>query len=69
MSYVLFPQVAREYFEWRARDDGLESELIAAITAALTHDGGHALPGHTRANGHAQNAWKMAGRQRALGKI
>jgi oxaloacetate decarboxylase (Na+ extruding) subunit alpha len=68
LSYVLFPQVAREFFEWRARGDGLESELIAAITAALTHDHGHAAPAQTRANGHTQNAWKMAGRQRALGK-
>jgi oxaloacetate decarboxylase alpha subunit len=67
LSYVLFPQVAREYFEWRACGDGLESELIAAITAALTHDHGHAAPAQARANGHTQNAWKMAGRQRALG--
>src|SRR5438309_7478110 len=62
LSYVLFPQVTREYSEWRARGDGLESELIAAITAALTDDHGRAPPVHTRANGHAQNAWKMAGR-------
>jgi pyruvate/oxaloacetate carboxyltransferase len=69
LSYVLFPQVAREYFEWREKGDGLESELIAAIAVALSQEhqrsarpAAPAADGH----GHAHNPWRMAGRMRAM---
>ncbi|MEX1195800.1 MAG: pyruvate/oxaloacetate carboxyltransferase [Dehalococcoidia bacterium] len=69
LSYVMFPQVAKEFLEWRNRGGGLENEVIAAIAVALTQDQGRAAHAHAPAapaNGHAQDAWKMAGRQRAL---
>ncbi|HVP04459.1 MAG TPA: pyruvate/oxaloacetate carboxyltransferase [Dehalococcoidia bacterium] len=69
LSYVLFPQVAQEFFEWRERADGLEDELIAAIATALAqeqargHEAAHAAPG---GNGHDHNPWRLAGRARAM---
>jgi oxaloacetate decarboxylase alpha subunit len=69
LSYVMFPQVAREFFEWRNTGDGLDAELAAAITAALIHD---QRPAPARVggdgHGHPENPWKMAGRRRALGR-
>ncbi len=67
LSYVLFPQVAQEFLEWRNAGGGIEHEIVAAIAAALTHDQARAapaLPG--AADGHGHDPWKMAGRQRAL---
>src|SRR3990172_8657941 len=37
-SYVQFPQVAREFLEWRAGGAGIENEIVAALAAALAHD-------------------------------
>jgi pyruvate/oxaloacetate carboxyltransferase len=34
LSYALFPQVAREYFEWRAKGGGME-EAVAAVSYIL----------------------------------
>ena len=70
LSFVLFPQPAREFLEWRNAGGGIENEIVAAIAAALTHDqpraapaaAGASLDGHT----HMHDPWKMAGRQRAL---
>jgi pyruvate/oxaloacetate carboxyltransferase len=68
LSYVLFPQVAQEFLEWRNAGGGIEHEVVAAIAAALTHDQPRAGPAATgaAADGHMHNPWKMAGRQRAL---
>jgi pyruvate/oxaloacetate carboxyltransferase len=69
LSYVMFPAVAREFFEWRERGDGLEDELIAAIATALAQEQarGHEAA-HAAANGHGHdgNAWKLAGRNRSM---
>lgn len=66
VSYAQFPQVAREFLEWRAAGAGLENELIAAIGAALAHDhrGAEAAPAPTGRGDHSP--WKLAGRQRLL---
>jgi oxaloacetate decarboxylase (Na+ extruding) subunit alpha len=70
LSYVMFPQVAREFFEWRENSAAMDAELAAAIAMALTHDQGRAAPAQTSGNGHAKdgNPWKMLGRRRALGR-
>ena len=67
LSYVLFPQVSREFLEWREGGAGLESELVAAIAAALTLDQPSRTPATAAADGahgHNHNPWKMAGRHR-----
>ena len=38
LSYVLFPPVAKEFFEWREAGAGLEKEVVAAIAAALAQE-------------------------------
>jgi pyruvate carboxylase subunit B len=70
ISYALFPQVARDYFEWRQNGGGPDKEIVAAIAAAL-------MTGREpqRASVEAEVAagfqatpttWRMAGRQRGL---
>jgi oxaloacetate decarboxylase alpha subunit len=67
LSYVLFPPVAREFFEWRESGAALEPEVVAAIAAALSQDHRHAAPAPDGATpGADRNAWKMAGRQRLM---
>ncbi|MDT7943651.1 MAG: pyruvate/oxaloacetate carboxyltransferase [Dehalococcoidia bacterium] len=66
VSYVLFPQVAREFFEWRARGSPLEEEVVAAIAAALVQ---HGPPPAPAAPTHPPSWWKMAGRQRLLHRM
>jgi oxaloacetate decarboxylase alpha subunit len=67
LSYVLFPQPAREFFEWRESGAGLEDELIAAIAVALTQDQARAHEAaHVAGNGHAHDPWRMAGRTRGM---
>jgi pyruvate/oxaloacetate carboxyltransferase len=67
LSYVLFPPVAREFFEWREAGDGLEPEVVAAIAAALAQDHRQAAPpAHDGTRRDGENAWKMAGRQRLM---
>ncbi|MDO8617226.1 MAG: pyruvate/oxaloacetate carboxyltransferase [Dehalococcoidia bacterium] len=66
VSYVLFPQVAREFLEWRRQGAGLEKEVIAAIAAALAHGQRPAAAAPDGGRGHDHNAWKIAGRRRLL---
>jgi len=67
MSYVLFPQVAREFLEWREQGAGLEPDLVAAIAAALASDHQQtAATAPSVAASHDHNAWKMAGRSRLM---
>jgi pyruvate/oxaloacetate carboxyltransferase len=67
LSYVLFPQVAREFFEWREAGAGIETEVVAAIAAAIAQ-AQPAAPVQAAGNGHGHDhdPWKMAGRQRLL---
>jgi pyruvate carboxylase subunit B len=67
ISYAIFPQVTRDFLEWRVRGGGPEKEVVAAIAAALAL--GHERPrlAHPAAapDGHRQlSPWRMAGRQR-----
>lgn len=67
VSHALFPQVAREFFQWRNAGGGLEKDLVAAIAVALAQ-GEKAQPAlaSSQGHGHNHNPWKMAGRGRAL---
>ena len=67
LSYVLFPQVAREFLEWREGGAGIEKEVVAAIAAAIAAEQ-KAAPAPRGADGRVpdHDAWRMAGRQRAL---
>jgi len=67
VSYTLFPQVAREFLEWRAQGGRLEGELIAAIAAALAHQHRPQPEPAAMPDGrHRASPWKLAGRQRLL---
>jgi oxaloacetate decarboxylase alpha subunit len=66
LSYVMFPQVARTFFEWRRQGAGTDPALVAAIAAAMAaepHDHhpaeGH---GHPHGHGHGPSSWRVAGR-------
>lgn len=66
LSYVLFPQVAREFLEWRAAGGGLENEIVVALAAALAEQRKSAAPAEAAGDGRAPSPWKTAGRQRQL---
>ncbi len=66
ISYVLFPQVAREFLEWRARGGGLEPEEVAAIAVALAQD--HHRPQPPAPPRQEISLWKVAGRRRLLNR-
>jgi len=63
ISYALFPQVARDFFEWREAGGQPEPQLVAAIAAALAADASKLQPAPPPAPD--RSAWKAAGRQRA----
>jgi pyruvate/oxaloacetate carboxyltransferase len=68
LSYVMFPPVAKEFFEWRAAGGGPDRSVVAAIAAALTvKPRAHHAP---EQDGHRPpaNHWKTAGRQRQLAR-
>jgi oxaloacetate decarboxylase (Na+ extruding) subunit alpha len=68
LSYVLFPQVAKEFFEWREQGAGLEKEVVAAIAVALAQEqrAPAAAPVNGAPRGHDHSPWKLAGRRRAM---
>lgn len=67
LSYVLFPQVAREYFEWREAGGGIEDEVVAALAVALSQ-GQQAAPAANGAAGAGpdHSPWKLGGRRRMM---
>jgi pyruvate carboxylase subunit B len=66
LSYALFPEVARAFFEWRA-GRGPELETVAAIAVALSSAFPRTQAPRPRIRpGAASSAWRVAGRQRAL---
>jgi oxaloacetate decarboxylase alpha subunit len=74
LSYALFPQVAREFFQRRAQGDAYEREIVAAISALLAKSEIEALaaapvpPAPIAVQPlDALSPWKMAGRQKLGG--
>jgi oxaloacetate decarboxylase alpha subunit len=66
LSYVQFPQVAREFLEWRAGGAGLENEIVVALAAALAQQGKAAEAAPASGDGRVESPWKAAGRRRQL---
>jgi pyruvate/oxaloacetate carboxyltransferase len=75
LAYALFPQPAKDFFEWRAAGGGPEPEVVAAVAAALAaveppKPVAAATP--TGANGAApggsfsEAAWRYAHRTRGM---
>jgi pyruvate/oxaloacetate carboxyltransferase len=72
ISYILFPQPAKEFFEYRRQQQALGQltpEHLAAITATLLEAGSESLSTQfirrTRYSG--SNPWTLAGRREAMG--
>jgi pyruvate/oxaloacetate carboxyltransferase len=73
LSYALFPQPAKDFFEWRAAGGGPEPEVVAAIAATLAAIAPpKPVPAPVAAaNGAARSsfseaAWRYAGRTRGM---
>jgi pyruvate/oxaloacetate carboxyltransferase len=72
LSYVMFPQVARTFFEWRRAGAGADPALVAAVAAALAAEPSHHHPAeghghshghrHDHGHGHGPAPWRIAGR-------
>ena len=62
LAFVLFPQVAREFLETRAKEEVVDREAVVAIAAVFAQQQAEQVP-----LGDGQNfGWKMAGRRRSL---
>jgi oxaloacetate decarboxylase alpha subunit len=70
ISYAIFPQPARDFFQWRRDGGGPEKEIVAAIAAALTAEQQHRPAAEPVAAGFQATpmGWRMAGRQRVMRK-
>ncbi len=69
LSFVLFPQVAREFFERRTRGGKVEPDLAAAVAGLLSHLNGASAAAPAPAQdgaGSGESAWKLMGRRAAL---
>ncbi len=72
LSYVMFPQPAREFLQWRKEGGGPERELVAAIVGALAIGEKKAVAApvvvatESAANGAGTNAWRSFGRMRQM---
>ena len=70
LSYVMFPQPAREFLEWRRDGGGPERELVAAIFGAMVIGEKKAqapayTPSAPASNGDS-NSWRSFGRMRQM---
>lgn len=65
ISYALFPQPARDFFEWRNAGAKPQPELVAAIAAVLSAEKAKS-DGAPPAATQQRSAWQFSGRQRAL---
>ncbi len=71
LSYVMFPQPAKEFLQWRREGGGPERELVAAVVAAMvvrekrTAAATPAVTTEPAANG-AANSWRSFGRMRQM---
>lgn len=67
LSYVMFPQPAREFLQWRSEGGGPERELVAAVVGALFVRERKAVPvAPPTINVNGTAAWRSFGRQRLL---
>jgi pyruvate/oxaloacetate carboxyltransferase len=74
LSYALFPQPAKDFFEWRSAGGGPEREVVAAIAATLaaTEPPKPAAVAAVKSNGAAaasgfsDAAWRYAHRTRGM---
>jgi pyruvate carboxylase subunit B len=66
LSYALFPQVAKEYFEFRDRGDTPEEEVAAILGAVLARSLCSLAAPAPPASGPRGNAWSMAARMEAM---
>ncbi len=70
LSYVMFPQPAKEFLQWRKEGGGPERELVAAVVAAMVVREKRAAapavaPVTGTANGTAES-WRSFGRMRQM---
>ena len=63
LLYAIFPQVARQFLERRARKVGGKEEIIAAIAARVASSK-VALQSAVRAASHLRSSWKVSARRR-----
>jgi len=66
LSYVLFPPVAREFFEWREAGSEIENEIVAALAVALSQDHHQTSAPTSTAAAVDGTPWKMGGRRRNM---
>jgi len=70
LSYLMFPQPAKEFLEWRNSGGGPERELVAAIVGALAIGEKKAIAAApvqaVAVNGGEQAAWRSFGRLRQM---
>jgi hypothetical protein len=72
IAYILFPQPALEFFEYRKQQEAfsqLTPDLLAAITATLleAQPDPQRIPTIRRPNTNGSNPWVLAGRREAMG--
>ncbi len=66
LSYALYPQVAKEFFEHRAGARRLPEEAIAALAVALFKASAPAAPPRRGAPAASVSGWKTAARQEGI---
>ncbi len=72
LSYVMFPQPAREFLQWRKEGGGPEREMVAAVVGALAIGEKKAaaapivVASEGASNGTDTNAWRSFGRMRQM---
>jgi oxaloacetate decarboxylase alpha subunit len=66
LSYVLFPPVATEFFEGREAGGGVEDEIVAALSVALSQYHHQTSAPPSEASPQNGGAWKMGGRRRLM---
>ena len=70
LSYVMFPQPAKEFLQWRKEGGGPERELVAAVAGAMAIGEKKAAAPAAMAAGEGHNgasgAWRSFGRMRQM---
>ena len=70
LSYVMFPQPAKEFLEWRREGGGPERELVAAVIGALYVRDKRVAPAQPAVESHNDSgppeSWRSFGRMRQM---